>query len=280
MSSQKRSLAWRSRQAALADMKARLRTSWRWAEPGFERALDYLLTPEAREQGEKIWQTRHKAVWKIQLPPELGGLCAVLKSSDKMRPLFYSWNHSKIAREAANYRALASLGIPMARLLAAGDTRRNFILQDSYLVTEFAAGCQDGRVFIRGGELAGETGLRRAFIEENLSYLAKLHMVHCFHKGFTPYNLLWKPGSEGRPIDLRWIDVSSCCFLPLTEGMFTKYLVRDIANFFWYLKLDETEKLAALRHYLSSNTRTPLSDRELLHLVDAAIAERDEREQA
>ena len=98
MSSQKRSLAWRSRQAALADMKARLRTSWRWAEPGFERALDYLLTPEAREQGEKIWQTRHKAVWKIQLPPELGGLCAVLKSSDKMRPLFYSWNHSKIAR--------------------------------------------------------------------------------------------------------------------------------------------------------------------------------------
>ena len=51
MSSQKRSLAWRSRQAALADMKARLRTSWRWAEPGFERALDYLLTPEAREQG-------------------------------------------------------------------------------------------------------------------------------------------------------------------------------------------------------------------------------------
>ena len=56
--------------------------------------------------------------------------------------------------------------------------------------------------------------------------------------------------------------------------------MRDIANFFWYLKLDETEKLAALRHYLSSNTRTPLSDRELLHLVDAAIAERDEREQA
>ena len=69
--------------------------------------------------------------------------------------------------------------------------------------------------------------------------------------------------------------------LPAADGGdVTKYLVRDIANFFWYLKLDETEKLAALRHYLSSNTRTPLSDRELLHLVDAAIAERDEREQA
>ena len=70
----------------------------------------------------------------------------------------------------------------MARLLAAGDTRRNFILQDSFLVTEFAAGCRDGRVFIRGGELAGETGLRRAFIEENLSYLAKMHMVHCLDR--------------------------------------------------------------------------------------------------
>ena len=112
------------------------------------------------------------------------------------------------AREARNLQRFHDLGIPTAHVLAVGDVRHNFLLKQSYLVTEFLPDTADGRIFMPGGNLAQDMERRLTFTRMHLALLAKIH-EHCFfHKAFHPRNLLWRE-RDGR-MEVFWIDVARC----------------------------------------------------------------------
>jgi hypothetical protein len=258
---------------ALSEMHIHFCSGWFHAEPGFETVRKaFFEAPQLFENGEVIWKTRNKEVRKITLPAEYGGITLAFKDYDGVKPLRYALRCSKTALEAANYRAFAALGIPMATLLFAGDDRRHFRLDRSFLATRFAEGYTDGREFLPGGKLRGAPE-QKVFIDRNLEHVAKLHSIHCFHKAVRVFNFLWKPLGNGE-IDIVWIDVASCRFLTVPERVFEKYLVKDLANFFSDLELPDAELRDALDHYRRCNSRCRLSPGELFETVKAAAAKR------
>ena len=200
---------------ALSEMGIRFRSSWFHVEPGFDRVKTaFFEAPELfTSGGEVIWKTRSKEVRKITLPEQYGSITLAFKDYKCVKPMRYLLRCSKTALEAANYRAFAALGIPMAKLLFAGDERTNFRLKHSSLATQFAEGYVDGREFLPGGKLRG-TPEQNAFIAGNLAFVGKLHAIHCYHKAVRVFNFLWKPLGNGE-IDIVWIDVASCRFLAL-----------------------------------------------------------------
>jgi len=268
-----RALVRDARRAGFAELGMSLRSLWRWAEPDFGDAFNWLIKNSADLPGaEQIWGSRHKKVFKLLVPGELGGKCVVFKHYRGEKVLRYLFAPSKTAREAANYRALARLGLPMAKLLAAGDDRRYFRLESSYLVTEFAEGCLDGRAFMPDGEFRERTQWRREFVLRNMDYIGRMHRVHCFHKAFTPMNLLWKPEEGADGISVCWIDVASCRFLMLPERGFRRCLVYDLARFFKYMELADAEIDDALDRYLAANPGGGLSPAALRGAISAKVS--------
>ncbi len=258
----------------LREMGAKLSGSWRWTAPGFEAAQEEIFSPGGLDDAECIWKTRHKEVWKCRVETPAGVKSVIYKCSYSSRPLFYAVHYSKNAREAANYRGLAAIGIPVANLLGCGDFREGRILRRSFLVTEFAEGFRDGRAFLPGGFAAGETALRDEFLRGNLRYLATMHEAHCTHRGFLPNNLLWRKRAEAAEPELCWIDVTSAFFCPLPERLFAREIVRDLATLFAAMKLDGELRAELIRFYLEMNRRTTLSCDELSRRVDDAAARR------
>ena len=232
---------------ALSEMHIRFGSSWFHSEPGFQAVKKaFFEAPELFAGGEVIWKTRNKAVRKVTLPAEYGGITLAFKDYAGIKPLRYALRCSKTALEAANYRAFTALGIPMATLLFAGDDRKNFRLNRSFLATRFAEGYVDGREFLPGGSLRG-TPEQKEFIDRNLVYVAWLHSIHCFHKAVRVFNFLWKPLGDGK-IDIVWIDVASCRFLSVPGCVFRKSRTprRGVAQ--GARKLPETQpELCALR---------------------------------
>ncbi len=257
----------------LREMGATLSGSWHWAAPGFERQLELLLAPGGLDGAECIWKTRHKEVWKVRLETPEGPQYVIYKSKHRFRPIFYACHYSQNAREAANYRALEALGMPMAQLLGCGDFRRGRILDRSFLVTRFAEGFRDGRAFAPGGPCADDVETRDEFLRRNLRLLAKMHEAHCTHRGFIPNNLLWRKQQDGS-LELLWIDVASAFYLPLPEFLFSGEIARDLAFLFAPLKLEEEKRMELLRYYLSVNRRTRLTQEQLARRTDAVIARR------
>ncbi len=237
---------------ALLSMGINFRSSWCFSPPEFEAVRKlYLADPDFFRRGEEIWATRHKRVVKLDLPAELGGTTIVFKSARGTKPLRYALRCTKTTLEAANYRAFKELGIPMATLILAGDERKNFRYNASYLGTVFAEGCQDGRVF-RPGEALQNTPEATSFIRKNLRYLAMLHSIHCFHKAARPYNFLWKPAGNGE-VDVTWIDVASCRFMTTPEFLFRYFMIYDLGTFFLDLQTGDEELREVLRFYLEHN---------------------------
>lgn len=263
-----------AKQTMLREMGAKLSGTWRWAAPEFEAALEQILTPGGLDGAECIWKTRHKEVWKCRVETPAGPKTVIYKCSYSSRPLFYAFHYSKNAREAANYRGLAAIGIPMAHLLGCGDFRDGRILRRSFLVTEFAEGFRDGRAFLPGGIAGQESELRDEFLRGNLRYLAKMHEAHCTHRGFLPNNLLWRKQAAGNTPELRWIDVASAFFCPLPERLFVREIARDLATLSAAMKLDGELRAELIRFYLSVNRRTTLSFDELTRRVADAVARR------
>jgi len=261
------------KKSSFAELGMSIRSFWRWADPGFGDAFNWLIANAADLPGaEQIWGSRHKKVFKLSLPGELGGKCVVFKHYRGEKVLRYLFAPSKTAREAANYRTLAKLGLPMAKLLAAGDDRRHFRLESSYLVTEFAAGCLDGRAYMPGGEFRERTAWRREFVLRNMDCIGRTHRVHCFHKAFTPMNLLWKPEEGADGISICWIDVASCRFLLVPERGFRRCLIYDLARFFKYMELPDAEVDEALARYLAANPGCGLAPDALHRMVLANVA--------
>ena len=257
---------------ALSEMGIRFRSSWFHVEPGFDLVKTaFFEAPELfTSGGEVIWKTRSKEVRKITLPEQYGSITLAFKDYKCVKPMRYLLRCSKTALEAANYRAFAALGIPMAKLLFAGDERTNFRLKHSSLATQFAEGYVDGREFLPGGKLRG-TPEQNAFIARNLAFVGKLHAIHCYHKAVRVFNFLWKPLGNGE-IDIVWIDVASCRFLTVPDFVFRKYMIKDLANFFRDLALEDTELRDALNGYLEHNPRCGMSSEALFQTVKAAAA--------
>jgi serine/threonine protein kinase len=134
----------------------------------------------------------------------------------------------------------------MAKLLAAGDVRKNFILKSGFLVTEFVENCRDGRDFCPDGIFAERADLRNEFICQNLTFLAKLHKMRILHRGSTPANFLYRLSDD--TLEIIWIDVASChhvpWLLPLRSG-----IKRDLELLLKPFKLSSEEQQKYMEYY-------------------------------
>ena len=221
--------------------------SWSWAAPFFQSALRHIQRhPLNEENAEIIWKTRHKTVWKTALPQQNGGLTVVWKDYTNKRFWRFFFRPSFSAREAAGYRVAASLGIPVPRLLACGDTRRCIKLKRCFIVTEFMKNSQNGLVFCPGGSMAGEEGLRKAFCKQNLHNLALLHEAGFRHGTALPQNMLWSINRDSR-METAWIDLEKV--RKCSGRKLRKLMKKDLSDFLGNLEFDPETTEQMVNYY-------------------------------
>lgn len=158
----------------------------------------------------------------------------------------YIFQPSLPLRECYNYEILRALHIPVPEVLAVGDTRKFFILQESFLVTEFLQDTCDGRVFMPGGAMRnGFEDLRNAYAKKHLLLLAKYHDAHRFHKAFHPRNLLFR-GTNAENMEVFWIDVAR-----LRKARNMKFaILKDLHTFFRDMLMPEKDVEQLLEFYI------------------------------
>ena len=229
----------------------RLSRAWQWVRSDFADEFHQLTASGADRESSGnaiIWNTRHKYTLRIQTQ---GGKVVAFKRYRKLRCFPYLYHSTPTAREAENYQRLQLLGLPMAELLAVGDDRSFFRPRSSFIVTEFARNCQDGRVFYPGGKLERETTWRDEFCRRNFELIAKLHDAGIYHRGFTPANELWRlrpvPDAAGNRLDIVWIDVASC--RKLSNAALREKIPDDFVNFLRFFQFAPEEYHAFLQAY-------------------------------
>ena len=259
----------------------RLSRSWQWLRTDFADEFRRLTADGADREGpgsEIIWNTRHKYTLKIRTGT---GRIIAFKRYRTLRLFPYLYHTTPTAREALNYQKLQLLGLPMAQLLAVGDDRRCFRPRSSFIVTEFAENCRDGRVFYPGGELEAETGWRDEFCRRNFELIAKLHDAGIYHRGFTPANELWRPRTApdeaGNQLDIVWIDVASCRKLP--DGLLRKKIPDDFVNFLRFFAFPPETFRGFLQAYCNAVTVPRFTLDELCAEVEARLESRRAEEQ-
>ena len=241
--------------------------SWKFVQESFADEYRTLLDSGMLSEhggGEVLWQTSQKYVLKIASP---AGRNIVFKSYRKIRDRRkYLFRLTPCGLESSNYQKLQNAGFPMAKLLAVGEERSFFLVKNAFLITEFAEGYQDGKVFLPGKFRAEDWQDREEFIIRNLHYLAKLHDSGWLHQGFMPGNLLWKkkthPEKETETLDLIWIDVATC--RKISPQKLKRRLGFEIGNFFRHFNFTDEEILKYLEVYMEFSISKPLS-LELLH---------------
>ncbi len=243
-------------------------SSWRWVHSDFAEDFAALQAGDALQENgssEKIWQTTQKFVLKVRTP---SGRLVVYKSYRMVKEWLKSIYHlSPLAREALNYQLLLDMGLPMARLLAAGDTRSCFILKGGFLVTEFAQDTSDGRDFYRGAKHASDTALRDAFIGEVFANLAKMHDHGWVHRGSTPANFLYR--RKGEALETVWIDVATC---RQASRSAQKHLIpEDFVNFFRFFDFTPEQRKGYEALYLEHATHNLFSSQALCEAVEKKL---------
>ena len=252
----------------------KFRTSWSFTDADFKEPLDSLLRKYGKFSDDGtfpvLWSTRSKYVLLLTLE---NGFQVVYKAPRKLRsPLRYMFRPGPWGQEAVNYQILSNLGLPMVKLISAGETRSCFILKYGYLMTEYASGFSDGREFTGEGSLCSNKTLRDEFIRRNFQYLAKMHKAGFIHKGFTPANLLFRklqqPDANGNNLELKWIDVASCKKLFFKFNSL-KHIARDLSLFFHFFDFSTEEKLSYLYSYCQERNDCSLPPEKLLRLIAA-----------
>ena len=224
-------------------------------------------------QYQRIWQTKQKYVLKVTAD---NGVTFAYKAYDDLKKKYkYLFRLSPCGAEAANIQLITALGIPMPRLLAAGDKRQCGILQSSYIATEFAEGFRDGRDFYGSGTAAENHPLRNEFIKKNMELLAHCHDNNIVHRGFTPANLLYKHNGTGNQIDLMWIDVASCRKLP--RWVLKKMFIVDFEQFFRFFDFSDAELAEFIQHYLQNSAAPPATAGDIIKKLRIALAKRNKR---
>lgn len=251
----------------------KLMSSWQYTDERYVSAIEELRKSDGdfTDNGNYpvLWSTRSKFVLLLTLADDMQ---VVYKAPRKLRsPLRYMFRPGPWGKEAVNYQILSELGLPMVKLVSAGETRKYFILKHGFLMTEYAAQFSDGREFTANGSLCDDTILRNEFIKRNFQYLAKMHCAGYIHKGFTPANLLFKrrnsPDGQGNMLDIKWIDVASCRKV-FFKFNFKKHIARDLSLFFHFFDLSRDEKLSYLDSYCQENDVIKFSPENLLALID------------
>ena len=229
--------------------------SWRSSVPEFAAALDRLRDGEMKEDSthQLINVSSGKYVWRCQD----GGFDFAYKTQQGKTPWRYLFRPSLPVRECRHYLMLAELGIPVAQVLAVGETRSCCLLRESFLVTSFLEGTKDGRCFMPGGEFRdGHDDLCRQFCREHLRFLAVLHEHQWFHKAFHPRNLLFRQTGEGR-LECFWIDVAR--LRPVTPRQMARAVLVDLHTFFRDMQLRRPQVEELLQYYVSCR-KSPCAD--------------------
>lgn len=246
------------------DSAERHMTSWSLCAPGFEKILARLRSkPPVEDDTHKfLSESSGKFVWRVCDSEDGCSYDFAYKTQNGKKPWRYLFRSSLPVRECRNYSNFEELGIPVAEVLAVGDTRRFFRLIESFLVTRFIENTRDGRAFMENGEFhKGHDSLREEFCRINMKLLAKIHDADYYHKAFHPRNLLWRGGTD-EPMEVFWIDVARCRRFP--RAMMHKAMIVDLHTFFRDMKMKRSEVLATLQCYVECRPEKNLSADRLL----------------
>ena len=238
----------------------RLSSSWCYVRDSFAGEFEALQKKgEFSESGsgENIWDTGKKFVLKIAL--ESGGAVVYKSFRSVAKPEKFILRPSPCGFEAHNYSLIGKLGIPVPELLAAGDTRKNFILENAFLITRFAEGFYNGRQLLKGEQFQEREDLMEELLRRNMPLLARCHDAGIIHRGFTLANLMWKelpqPDSEGNKLELLWIDFGSCRRRPVFLINFLCHL--DLELLFKHPDLSKEQKARLIELYCASRQKMP-----------------------
>lgn len=186
---------------------AKFRKSWSACVPGFEEVLQK-LRQEVPPQEDESCQLINVSSGKYVYHGKKDGWDFAYKTQQGKTFWRYICRPSLPLRECLHYEILQKLGVPIPQIIAVGDTRENFVLKESFIITGFLENTADGRIFMPGGKFrTGYEELRRAYCIENLKLLARLHNAGYFHKAAHPRNFLFR-GDTPENLEVFWIDVA------------------------------------------------------------------------
>lgn len=224
------------------------KNSWYICEKEFAPILEELrkTPPPLTKEAGIINSSSGKYVWKLEYLLSGQKRSVAYKTNPGKTPHRYIFRSSLPIREMRNYLHFEKLNIPVANVIAAGDERKNFILQETFILTEFLENCIDGRSFMPGGCFRAEREKLLLFCRMNLELLAKLHSACFFHKAFHPRNLLWREKRDGA-LEVFWIDVARC--RKISSRKMSRAIIFDLHTFFHDMCLTKEETFSLVSHY-------------------------------
>lgn len=226
--------------------KKRYISSWAAAVPAFLPFLETLRSKASIEDENHVLinVSSGKYVYHCQD----GGFDYAYKTQQGKTFWRYMLRASLPLRECYHYEVLESLDIPVPQVLAVGDTRRFFVLKESFLITSFLADTHDGRIFMEGGKFrSGYEAIRSVYCRKNLVFMAKLHDAGYFHKAAHPRNFLFR-GETPEALEVFWIDVARM----RKAKDIRKAVIMDLHTFFRDMRLPRQEVLDLIGFYLET----------------------------
>ena len=255
-----------------------LTSPWCWIREDAAELSDALRAgpPGADSGQELLWRTKNKYVLRVKTA---SGLDLACKWYVRVRQAPYSFSWTLAAKEAYNFKRLSRIGLPLVKLVAAGEDRGFLYIRNCFLITEFAEGFSDGRCFCFPNSY--DIALCDEFTRRNLILVARMHDAGFWHGGFSPMNALMrklpKPDAEGNQLEIRWIDVATC---HRSQGWFLKRrIVNDLCNYLRFCSFTQEERRGFLRVYLDATTVKRFDLDSLCRAVEEDIAARIRREE-
>lgn len=221
--------------------------SWQWHHPDFLIQWQCFCN-ENYQKDKQIWCTRLKDVKLLSVPTARGDCRVAFKCYREKRLLRYFLRPSLAAREAAGFKIVESLHIPVAQVLAVGEKRRFFNLVEAYIVTRFEENTESLLYFADHPE---EWDMLLALLKENIARLGRLHAAGYTHGGAHPRNFLWRKNASGQ-LESLWIDLATVRQM-ISGKKGWKYLLTDLADLVENFRLSQNELDDLIAEYRKYN---------------------------